>query len=633
MKPPLTLSLSEWADKYRVLTSEASAEVGRWRTSRVEYMREIMDCATDPSVERVVCMMGVQLGKTELLLNVIGYYSHVDPAPIMFVQPNFDLGKTYMTTRIEPMIEGCPELKEAYSKKTTGKHANTLTQKSFTGGNLTIASAESATSLRGQPKRIILKDETSAYPASVGNEGDPRISANNRASNFWNRKIFDVSTPLLAGSCNIDEDYKASDQRTRHIPCPYCNHYHLLLDENLMYSGDEDGMVAMMKCPKCTKLFNNVQKNQAVNKGKWIKGNPSSKIAGFQLSTLYSPWVTLEELATERAAATASKDVEKIQSYYNNRLAIAFDDTKFYRQFGENELYNRREKYKHQAPKGVLYITCGVDVQKDRLECDVVGWGYNNETWDLDYSVIYGDIDLPETHEDSAFYHLNKYLSQTFTNHRRQELKIQATCIDSGGTDTNTTAVYRYVQRKKSKKIFAIKGQGGDKIDLTRKSKGNLDRKSGTKVDLYILAVDKLKDIVYRRLNTKEPGVNYCHFPYDRGEKYFEMLTAEVRKTKIIKGKPTRVWETPNGARNEALDCRVYALAAYLLMNPRLENYDKPNPQESTYKLEDSKAPPKLDEKNKTPQDTKNKRSTNKRPSKKTPTTKRPRRKRNDPWG
>lgn len=582
-RPPPKWTGSQWADNRRRLSSEASAEKGRWKTNRAEYQRDILDAATDPTIEEVIAMLSAQLGKTEILLNGIGYYIDFDPSPIMLVQPTLELAEAFSKDRLAPMLRDTPCLRSKVSDGKSRDGGNTIYQKVFHGGHVTLSGGNSPTSLRSRPIRVLYIDEESAL--KVTSEGDPVKLAEKRTANFWNRRIVKVSTPTIKDFCRIEKDFKRGDQRYFHIPCPRCEMPHVLKWGNIVWPEDEPKK-AKFKCPHCEGLFNNAEKNRAVAKcgpgpdgkkpigidGKhlgWRATQPFKGIASFHCWEAYSPWSSLYRIVKD--FLESKDDPGLLQVWVNTCLGETWEGVGD--AVNDEELMKRAEPWPKNAevPERGLVLTCGVDVQQDRLELETVAWAGGEESWSVDYRVIHGDPDIPEGQPGSPWNDLTNHIRRPWKHESGGQCSIEATCIDSGGS--NTQEVYKYVKRHKGERVFAIKGRGGTGIPIVgspqRKRSGN---KTKRPVDVYIVGVDQAKSIVYRRLKQTAPGEpGYCHFPAGRSVDYFKQLTAEKQITKFVKGFPVAEWHKKEGVRNEALDCRVYAFAALILRAPAFD--------------------------------------------------------------
>jgi phage terminase large subunit GpA-like protein len=550
LAPDPVLTVAEWADRHRVLSSVASAEPGRWSTSRTPYLTEVMEAlSVSRRVERVVLMKGGQLGGTETGLNWMGYVIHHAPGPMLFVQPTVEGAKRVSKQRVDALIEASPELSARVKDPRSRDSGNTILMKEFPGGVLALTGANSAVGLRSMPVRYLFLDEVDGYPGDADGEGDPVSLAVQRAATFANRKIFLCSTPTLKGFSRIEAAYLESDQRIFEVPCDNCGEFSRILWRDIRWP---EGCLAeaAWHCPHCECAHAEHRKPVLLADGRWrATAVGDGRTWGFHLSSLYSPWLTWGEIATEHKAA--KDDPVRLKVWVNTKLAETWEDRDGEKLDAEG-LMERREAYGPAVPAQAAVLTCGVDVQDDRLELELVGWGRDEESWSVDYKILWGDPS-----DKTVWNDLEGYLSQRFPHETLADgLRIDAACIDTGGH--HTLAAYAFCRGRERKRIWAIKGAAGKRpIWPKRPSKANRG-----KVNLFLVGVDAAKEAVYARLRKQEPGAGTCHFPLDRDAVYFEQLTAETLRTKYLKGFPQRYWWKPDGRRNEALDCRVYAYAA-----------------------------------------------------------------------
>ena len=555
MKPPPKLSISEWADQYRQLSSESSAEAGRWSTSRAEYQRGMMDAVSDKTIETVVLMTAAQIGKTELINNVVGFHISQDPAPMLVVQPTLEMAQTWSKDRLAPAIRDTPALSAKIKDPRSRDSGNTTLHKVFPGGHVTACGANSPSSLASRPCRVILCDEVDRYPLSAGTEGDPIALAKKRATTFWNKKIILVSTPTEKGASRIEAAYDESDQRRYYVPCADCGEEQELKWANVRWENG-DPTTAEYICEHCGTCWGDAKRFQAIRYGRWqATAEGDGKTAGFHISALYSPWTALEDIVRDFLASKS--DPMRLKAWVNTTLGETFEEDG--ERIDEFSLFDRKEDFGETLPVGAVVLVAGVDVQDDRLACEIVAYGKGEESWSIYYEEIYGDPSGPQLWQDLDF-----ILSQTFTHPEKGDMIIRSTCIDSGGHYTQQ--VYNYVKLRAGRRIFAIKGIGGEgKPIIGRPSKNNIG-----KINLFPVGTDTAKELLFARLKIDEPGPGYCHFPLDREEEYFRMLTAEKKVLRYFKGRPKREW-VKTRQRNEALDCRVYAMAALQVMGINIE--------------------------------------------------------------
>jgi phage terminase large subunit GpA-like protein len=546
MRPPPKLRVSEWADKYRKLSPESSAEPGQWFTARNEPMRAVMDAACDPAVTMVTVMSSAQVGKTETINNLVAYYVDQDPSPILMLQPTLQMGEAWSKDRLAPMLRDTPRLAGKVKDPRSRDSGNTLLHKTFPGGHITISGANSPASLASRPVRVVLCDEVDRYPASAGAEGDPVNLAMKRSTTFWNRKTILTSTPTIKGHSRIEAAYMLSDQRKFWVPCPDCGHHQVLQWAQVKWPEGKPRDAAY-GCVECGSLWDDPARWRAIRKGEWRASSEFKGNAGFHINEIYSSWVKLGDMATN--FLDSKRSPETFKTWVNTSLGETWEADA--EKIDPHSFADNLETWEDGAPLGVLLVTCGVDVQADRLEIERVGWGVDEESWSLDHHVIHGDPSDPE-----VWRRLDAYLAEPTVRADGRTMHVRTTCVDSGGH--HTQAVYRFCRLRKSRRIFAIKGR--DEAQTVWPS--GLKARKGKSTDVTIVGVTAAKDAVYARLKVRAPGPGYCHFPKGRSVVWFEQLTSEEVQTKYTRGFPRRVYVLPDGRRNEALDCRVYAYAA-----------------------------------------------------------------------
>ena len=566
-KPDPRLTVSEWSDKFRMLTSESSAEVGRWRTDRTPYLREIMDemSPTSPT-QQVKVIKGTQLGFSSIADNIALCYLDYYPCPILYILPTETLAKGTSKRRLTPSIRAIPHL----AKKITGGKSKDdigeIFSKAVAGGNIALGWSNSTASFRSFSARVVMLDDCDGF-GSFG-EGDVMELGKARADAFSNKKIYINSTPTIEGISNIAPEFEDSDQREYFMPCPECNGEMRFLWHYMKYDTDKRGYLkgdVTCTCPHCGSAISEYKKTEMMANGKWIPQNEGHIHRGYKLTSFYSPygWLSWNEIAREFIKAyklMQEGDSRAMQVWTNTRNAEvwkhALDGVEI------TNPHDRVEPYSAEVPNEVLVLTCGVDTQDDRFECEVLGHGRDGETWSIDYKVISGDPNYPETIKQ-----LDEYLDREFVRADGTIMKIFGTAIDSGGH--RTSAVYEFCKPKYHKKIFAIKGASTQNAPIVNKrylpNKMDLDV-----LDLFMVGVNTLKDEFYANLSVNVHGSNFCHFPdkniYD--DRYFKMLTAEKRDEK---GNYVKV-----RLRNEALDVRIYAMSVIHILGIPLNDLPKP---------------------------------------------------------
>lgn len=605
--PEPRLLVSEWADRYRVLSGKASAYRGRWRTSRTPYLREIMDCLSPHSaIEKVVLMKGGQLGGTEALLNWLGSIVHSTPGPVLYVLPTVDVAKRVSKSRIAPMIEETPALRGLVSEARSRDSGNTVLVKEFPGGTMILTGANSAAGLSSMPIRFLELDEVDRFPGEIEGEGDPIALAEERTATFFNRKVALISTPTVRGVSRIEKEFLASDRRRYFVPCPECGRFDFLTwsgagdflsnedPGHFRIEWDEDKPeTARVVCPGCDARIPERAKTGMLEAGEWrptAEGPP--RVAGFSLSGLYSPLGWRSWAARARLFLEVKDDPVRLRSFVNMALGETFEEKGD--SVAPRGILARGENYDDKVPTGVGLLVASADVQNDRIEVKVKGFGAGEESWLLEYETIWGDPG-----KDSIWMELDAFLLRRRTHENGRELGIDVAVVDSGGAQAER--VYRFCGPRTRRRVFPIKGSSTPAQPIVARSSV---RNYGAK--LFLLGVDTAKELVYSRLaiappkipGTSTPGL--MHFPSWISEEpeYAAQLTAEKAVRRWVKGRGSvREWIKLR-ERNEALDLEVYALAAlYILgrgtiasLGERAKKFAKPIG--SAESVEAAEAPP-----------------------------------------
>ena len=571
LTPDPLLTVSEWSDRHRMLSSKASAEPGRWRTSRTPYLKAIMDCLSPASpVERVVFMKAAQLGATEMGSNWIGYVIHHAPGPMMAVWPTVEMAKRNSKQRIDPLIEESGVLAELIAPARSRDAGNTILAKEFRGGVLVMTGANSAVGLRSMPVRYLFLDEVDGYPLDVEGEGDAISLAEARTRTFARRKIFIVSTPTISGASAIEREYEASDQRRYFVPCPHCSHRQWLRFEQLRWERGQPETAAYL-CESCDAPVAEHHKTWMLEHGEWRALLPENgnKTAGFHLSSLYSPvgWRSWREIAVawEMAVSKESGSAAAIKTFKNTELGETWIEE------GEapdwQRLLERREEYPIGAvPAGGLLLVGGADVQKDRIEASIWAFGRGKEAWLVEHRVLMGD-----TARDAVWKQLAALLSEHWTHASGAEMPLARFALDTGFA---TQEAYAFVRACRDARVMPVKGiaRGAALIGTPTAvdvSLGGKKLRRGIKVFSVAVGIAKLEfyNNLRKRADVDEDGVTtifpagFVHLPKVDAE-FIQQLGAEQLVTRRDRnGFAHREWQKMR-ERNEALDCYVYARAA-----------------------------------------------------------------------
>ncbi len=579
--------VSEWAEQNRYLPPGTTAKPGLYVSER--FQRGIMDAVCDPYVRDVTCKKSTQVGWTELLLNIVGYYIDVRPSPMMLVFVRDSDAEDKSKKTIAPMISECASLATKVRDNKSRQGGNTLLLKQFAGGFLKIAGANAAANLRSDPCMVVCADEVDGYPLDVDGEGDPLIIARRRTDSFPDDyKFLTGSTPAKPkGFSRIDARFEESDQRMFHVPCPFCDEMQPLLwrpspeskEYNLVWDVGPDRLpipgTVRYRCRSCRSLIPEHHKQKMLDSGEWIAKYPERRThAGFYINALYSPWgFVWEAMAKEWVEARGVP--EKLRAFINLRLGETWDEGAT--SVESNSLAARREQYDIQSSEEIVprfavphecaVLVCTVDVQGNRIEAQVKGFGVGDEEWLIDHQIFYGSpLEKPNArgNEDlvSVWSELDQYTMRTWRHADGLDMRVAITLIDTGYA---ADACYDFIlpRQTAARRIFACKGLPKlNKLGLVQESKV----KNNT-IRLFNVATMACKDRIMDRLRILKPGPGYSHFPEWTTNDYFDQLTAESKipvKNKRT-GRTHFEWVT-NQARNEALDLTVYAHAGLWIL-------------------------------------------------------------------
>lgn len=567
-KPPLTID--EWSDQNRMLPEAAAHEAGLWRTDRFPFLKRIMQLLSpsDPC-QQIVVMKGAQLGFTEAAINYMFYTIDYSPAPMLYVQKTLiDMG-VFVKQRFEPSLDEMPSLADRVGTQTRGrKTGDTATVKVFPGGMIRFGGANSASSLRSMPIERLILDEEDSYEADIQEEGSPSELAIRRTANFPNRKIYRLSTPTIKETSTIEPLFEGGTRERFHVPCPHCGHKDWIKWSNIKWDKDKP-LTAALVCEECGVLIEERYKTWMLANGEWIAENPDAEYPSFHISSLYSPYGFYRWSDAVKLYIRAVKyhDNTLLKTFINTVLGETWSETG--RLIKAGKLMERKISYPAEVPNGVLVLTGSADIQKDRIEAEIVGYGRGMESWGIEYAVFRGD-----TERDAVWLQVDAFFNRGWSMANGMILPVSIVAMDSGYL---TRRVYEFCKQRAHRNIFPVKGDEGW-------GHGYIDRpmrmnKFG--VWPFRAFVDEIKSKFYSYLQIEESGPGYCHWPdkecYDKA--YFSQLTSEYLDKKWINGRYRLKWILPQGKRNEALDVRVLSIAALHILNPQFDTLQIPQQQ------------------------------------------------------
>ena len=579
IQPPEYLLVSEWANRYFYLPSEGNAEAGKYHCKRMPWQTATLDDVLDPNCSEIYLQWASQLGKTLSICIILGY--HVDHAPcaMQVVYPTLDSAKSFMREKFVPSTKETPRLKGKLIEPRAKDSESTTMNRKFPGGNLTALGANSPSGFRQRSKKISIQDEIDAYEVTA--EGDPCALGDRATITFHDAVRLKSSTVTMKGASRIEDGIERSDKQQYFLPCHACGHFQILKWSNVKWTfkqpdGSEtsDTEKTIYECEKCGGEWSDQQRlaaiasghpeNPAVNglRAEWRATAPFKGIRGRLLSGLYQTigkkraFKSYLHQFAENFLVAKKGGKETLRVWTNIFLNESWEETA--EQVLWSPLLERAEDYEGELPIDVCLLTAAADIQKDRVELEILGWGDEEETWGIEKRVIYGDFDLPDVQKQ-----VEDYLSKTFQHPSGVHIGVTCAAVDSGH---KTKAVYRFCKRNFARRFYAVKGSNTPHAPLVQANKNKFYG-----IWLYNIGTDTAKDAIFSRLKIEDPGARYCHFPKSRGytESYFKQLCSERLQTFMDKGQVRRRW-IKTFERNESLDLRVYNLAAYDILKPNM---------------------------------------------------------------
>lgn len=584
VSPPEHLLISEWADKYAYLPSEGNAESGKYHCARMPYQIDMLNDPLDPDVSEIWWMIASQLGKTLCIIIIVEF--HVDHAPcaMQVIYPTLDSAKSWMREKFIPTTKETQRLQGKLREPRSKDSESTTLNRKFPGGNLTALGANSPSGFRQRSKKISIQDEIDAYETT--NEGDPCALGDRATITFHDAVKLKSSTCTLKGLSRIEEGIERSDKQMFFLPCWKCGEFQVLKWSHVKFSfkqpgGSElrDTAAAVIICQHCECDWSDQQRLAAIFsahpdkpavivhgkelRARWQATAPFKGIRGRILSGLYQTIGKkrafksyLHQFAEDFLKAKAGGK-ETLRVWTNIFLNETWEESAD--QVAWSPLLARCEDYEGELPFEVCLLTGAADIQKDRIEIEIVGWGDEEETWGIEKHVIYGDFDLPEVQKQ-----VEDYFAKKFRHPSGADIGVTCAGFDSGH---KTKAVYRFCRRNFARRFYALKGSSTPHSPLVSPHKNK-----HYKIWLYSVGTDTAKESIFSRLKIEESGPRYMHFPKARGytESFFKQLCSEKLQTFLEKGQVRRKW-IKQFERNEALDLRVYNIAAYDILKPNID--------------------------------------------------------------
>lgn len=567
--PPGEESVSEWADRHRIIVGKGNPEPGQWHTDRAPYQKEIMDSFSQRGVHDIVVMSCAQIGKTDMLINMMGRMIDLSPGPSLLVLPSEDDTDAFSKERLAPTIEAMPCLRN----KVYGGNGSTIRYKSFPGGFISMTGAMSPGGLKSRPIQYLFMDEVDGYPPSAGVEGDPVNLARKRTQNFTFAKRVYTSTPTLKATSRIYREFLRGTREEWEIECKGCGVYSAIVFDDIRFekqvtadngTGKEYTVTdAVWRCPKCQTDMTEYEVRRAP--ARWAARNPQAfekGVRSFHINAFMSPWADWK--AECKKFLDGKDDPETLKTFYNLELGLPYEHKES--TAIPEIMHMRRERYQAEVPNGVLVITIGIDTQDNRLEYEVKGWGRGEESWGIQYGVIPGRAD-----EEATWEQVDALLDREWRMENGKAIRAAVTFMDAGGHFFD--AVVEHCSRRRMKRIYPIRGDNKDSGPLVHHTKST---KKG--LNLFILNVFVGKRAILYNAGIQEPGPRYMHYPDDEDagydEAYFRGLISEQVRPVKRRGTYVEEWVKVY-ERNEPLDCCNYARCAFKGFKIDLDTFER----------------------------------------------------------
>jgi phage terminase large subunit GpA-like protein len=579
---PSPMLPSEWADKYRILSREANSKGGKFTS--LPWQREPIDELINPEVQGVVMMWASQTsGKTEMVNNATGYFIQHRPRPILNIQYSIEMAQTWSKDRLAPMLRDTPILRGLVrdSKSRLDGEASTMLHKTFPGGRITIVGSNSAAGLASRPIGFVQGDEIDRWEASAGEEGDPWSLALVRTESFPDAVWMMTSTPTIKGISRIEKEFEHTDKRMWFVPCVHCGHWFVIEWKDVRWPEGEPEE-AHIECSQCHQSICDEQRIDMVLRGEWRPTAPFKGIRGYHLNAIVALFKAkrgfknrLHQIASSFIKAKKG-GAQTLKVWLNTTLAQTWEE-EYDKAPAAELLYARREDYAIDGeiilPERCVVLAVGADVQADRIEGEISGWGAGEESWGIEHQVFKGNIA-----QWKIWNEFDEWIQSRFKHISGHELSPAIVAIDSAH---NGKMVYAFAQRCAPRAVVAVRGVGISGMPWVTGSR--------TRSRLKLAKVNTAKEIIYSRLKLIDHGPGYCHFPESYTLEWFQQLTCERMETRYKSGIPERHFDA-HGNRNEAIDMRVYAMAGIELLRPnyrkiaralsiKLTGEDPPQPQ------------------------------------------------------
>ncbi|UVY00406.1 MAG: terminase large subunit [Bacteriophage sp.] len=556
LQPPENLTVSEWAEKYRMLDSKTSAMPGPWRNEKTPYLKEIMDEFINYDTEEIIFCKPSQVGGTEAMQNMLGYVIQQDPSPTLIVYPTDTLAESISKNRLEPMIRASKPLRKLYNENESSK-----LELQFDGMYLSLNGANSPSALASKAIKYLFLDEVDKYPGASKKEADPIRLARERTKTFTNqRKIYMTSTPTLQTG-HIWQALQGADiEKHYFVPCPHCGEYIELKFSNLRFpSGDdldnsERADMAVYVCQECGCKITDQDRDNMIRYGEWRevrRNTKASKKVAFWINTLYSPFVRFSEIVKEFLDSKDNPDL--LQNFVNSWLAEPWEDTKL-KTDADMVMERQTDLPQLVVPSWARYLTAGVDVQETCLYWTIRAWGPYITSQNITHGQALSFQDIESTMN-------TPYLTES------GEQVIVSLCLIDSGYDADST--YDFCATN-SEWAMPVKGASNPMMSHFKTSKINKVDSKAYGMNLVLVDGDKYKDMIASRMR-KDNGKGAWMVYEGCDREYAEQVTSEHKVNEKSGSRIVQRWRPKHShIDNHYLDCEVYSLAAADILGVRM---------------------------------------------------------------
>lgn len=570
LQPPEQLTVSEWAEQYRILDAKSAAMPGAWSNSVTPYLVGVMDEFNNYETEKIVFVKPTQIGGTEALQNMIGYIVMQDPAPTMIVYPTDVLARSVSENRLQPMLRATPEIAKKFDENSS------LLELQFDGMYLSLVGSNSPSGLASKPIRFLMMDEVDKYPGASTKEADPIKLASERTKTFHNKKIYVTSTPTLKTGHIWQEKEKADIEKHYFVPCPHCGEYIEFKFQNIRFPEDESmsyadrAEFATYVCQECGCTITDNDKHNMLKLGEWRIVRHNTKYVrnvAFWINTLYSPFVRWADIAKE--FLLTKDDPEEFQNFTNSWLAEPWEDTKL-KTNAELVMERQTEVPAYVVPSWAKLLTAGVDVQETSLYWTIRAWG----DYFTSQNIAHGQA--------LSFEEIDRLMNIEYRTEDGEVAVVNLCLIDSGD---QTDMVYDFCSFH-SDYALPVKGSSHAQLSHYKLSKINREGSSANGMTLVLVDGDKYKDMIAGRM--RKPNGRGSWMVHDGCDSEYAQQVTNEHKVNVKSGGQTRqVWQLKySHADNHYLDTEVYAMAAADIMGVRTlhlqneESQGRPKPEE-----------------------------------------------------